>query len=457
MLPEAVRSKMETALRADFSAVRVHIGPQAQRIGAVAFTIGSDIYFAPGRFQPDTIHGQQLLGHELAHVVQQRQGRARNPAGAGVVVVQDRLLEAEADRLGYLAAAQRTTASASLPARLPPPRPRGAVQRMEQMSVDKEPASPEPQEPAMNFFLLPPSVRNQIIGYVKHEEPNLDTPRRVSKEFLAETERVRAISDPSVWELEVDPGEDPGLAPEQKADHYVAQMLLMEQRAEISYSHMREMVKSKNKLGELDHGKHEEDKLAVRLLQNVPKQAQNNCAAVVLRRTASPVVAYNEPLKHKTTKKRSGEVVKNIFYAQLDEVFGEGANKYELITSNVPYQHAETRLWEHFAADPSVVYIGIWQPCCLFCAAQLIAAGFSGFGGCHGNVYGQYVFSRRILGDPFRRARFLGTENAVWFETASARDRLLFLHALAALGKNPRFKERKAPKEKKGPTKKARK
>ena len=103
-LPEALRGRMEAALGADFSAVRVHVGPQAERIGAIAFTLGSDIYFAPGRFQPDTAPGQQLLGHELAHVVQQRQGRVRNPMGSGIAVVQDRALEAEADRLGQHAA-----------------------------------------------------------------------------------------------------------------------------------------------------------------------------------------------------------------------------------------------------------------------------------------------------------------------------------------------------------------
>src|SRR5271154_2698832 len=103
---------METALGADFSAVRVHVGPQAERIGAIAFTTGADIYFAPGRYQPDTPRGQQLLGHELAHVVQQRSGRVRNPLGAGVTVVQDRVLEAEAERLGRWAA----TASSRRPA-----------------------------------------------------------------------------------------------------------------------------------------------------------------------------------------------------------------------------------------------------------------------------------------------------------------------------------------------------
>jgi Domain of unknown function (DUF4157) len=109
-LPDAVRSKMEAALGADFSGVRVHVGPQAERIGAIAFAMGSDLYFAPGRYQPDTIQGQQLLGHELAHVVQQRQGRVRNPAGTGVAVVQDQALEAEADRLGQRAATYRMPA-----------------------------------------------------------------------------------------------------------------------------------------------------------------------------------------------------------------------------------------------------------------------------------------------------------------------------------------------------------
>jgi Domain of unknown function (DUF4157) len=96
-LPEAVRGNMEAVLGADFSNVRVHVGPQAERIGAIAFMIGSDIYFAPGRYQPDTVQGRQLLGHELAHVVQQRAGRVRNPMGSGLAVVQNHALEAEAD------------------------------------------------------------------------------------------------------------------------------------------------------------------------------------------------------------------------------------------------------------------------------------------------------------------------------------------------------------------------
>jgi GNAT superfamily N-acetyltransferase len=50
----------------------------------------------------------------LAHVVQQRAGRVRNPLGSGIAVVQDHALEAEADRLGQHAAAHRVTAQAKL-------------------------------------------------------------------------------------------------------------------------------------------------------------------------------------------------------------------------------------------------------------------------------------------------------------------------------------------------------
>ena len=106
-LPRDVQAKMEAALGASFSDVRVHVGPEASAIGAIAFTWGSDVHFAPGQYNPHTPHGQFLLGHELAHVVQQRAGRVANPFGSGVAVVQDHALEAEADRLGRMASTSR--------------------------------------------------------------------------------------------------------------------------------------------------------------------------------------------------------------------------------------------------------------------------------------------------------------------------------------------------------------
>ncbi|HEV3471553.1 MAG TPA: DUF4157 domain-containing protein [Pyrinomonadaceae bacterium] len=103
-LPEDVRAKMEAAFGASFSDVRVHVGHEASRIGAIAYTWGSNIHFAPGHYNPHTLQGQKVLGHELWHVVQQKAGRVKNPFGSGVAVVQDHSLEAEADRMGLKAA-----------------------------------------------------------------------------------------------------------------------------------------------------------------------------------------------------------------------------------------------------------------------------------------------------------------------------------------------------------------
>jgi hypothetical protein len=99
-LPPAVQAHMEGVLGANFADVRVHVGNEASSIGALAFTHGSDVYFAPGQYQPNTSHGLKLIGHELTHVIQQRAGRVQNPLGSGVAVVQDAALEAEADRMG---------------------------------------------------------------------------------------------------------------------------------------------------------------------------------------------------------------------------------------------------------------------------------------------------------------------------------------------------------------------
>jgi ribosomal protein S18 acetylase RimI-like enzyme len=122
-LPREIQSKMETALGANFSDVRIHVGPEAASIGAIAFTWGSDIHFAPGQYNPHTPQGQMLLGHELTHVVQQRAGRVANPFGSGVAVVQDHALEAEADRLGRIAA----TSTAHLQAKPAPGMTPGAA------------------------------------------------------------------------------------------------------------------------------------------------------------------------------------------------------------------------------------------------------------------------------------------------------------------------------------------
>ncbi|HMG24499.1 MAG TPA: DUF4157 domain-containing protein, partial [Kofleriaceae bacterium] len=60
----------------DFSSVRVHTDDRADArassLGTEAVTEGQDIHFRKGAFAPDTAHGKEVLGHELAHVVQQQ-------------------------------------------------------------------------------------------------------------------------------------------------------------------------------------------------------------------------------------------------------------------------------------------------------------------------------------------------------------------------------------------------
>jgi hypothetical protein len=100
-MPGEVRAKMEAAFGVDFSPVRIHEGPHAPAIGALAYTQGTNIHFAPGQYQPGSGRGQALLGHELTHVVQQSQGRVRATAQAkGVDINDDASLEQEADEMG---------------------------------------------------------------------------------------------------------------------------------------------------------------------------------------------------------------------------------------------------------------------------------------------------------------------------------------------------------------------
>ena len=71
-----IRTSMEQAFRTDFSRVRVHTDAQADQfnrsIRAQAFTTDRDIFFQRGAYSPQTRGGQELLAHELTHVVQQR-------------------------------------------------------------------------------------------------------------------------------------------------------------------------------------------------------------------------------------------------------------------------------------------------------------------------------------------------------------------------------------------------
>src|SRR5688572_16865454 len=69
--PDAgVRSKVEQATGADLGGVRVHTGSSsntaAEAVSARAYTVGQDVHFAAGEYNPGTQEGNRLLAHELA-------------------------------------------------------------------------------------------------------------------------------------------------------------------------------------------------------------------------------------------------------------------------------------------------------------------------------------------------------------------------------------------------------
>ncbi len=101
-LPEDLQAKMEYSFGQDFSNVKIQKNSQdAVNLNALAFTQGDSIHFAPGKFNPNSKSGQELLGHELTHVVQQREGKVKSTSQVkGIPMNDDQRLEREANDLG---------------------------------------------------------------------------------------------------------------------------------------------------------------------------------------------------------------------------------------------------------------------------------------------------------------------------------------------------------------------
>ncbi len=77
-----VAQRASTLFGHSFASVRVFSDEEAARrtaeLGAHAYAVGESLVFGRGRFAPSDPDGRRLLGHELAHVVQQRIG-GRSP------------------------------------------------------------------------------------------------------------------------------------------------------------------------------------------------------------------------------------------------------------------------------------------------------------------------------------------------------------------------------------------
>ncbi|QQS39735.1 MAG: DUF4157 domain-containing protein [Acidobacteriota bacterium] len=77
-IPNPLKHLLETSFGRDLSDVKVHADANAHRmtslLGADAFTHGNDIVFGAGKYDPASKRGQELIAHELTHVIQQRPG-----------------------------------------------------------------------------------------------------------------------------------------------------------------------------------------------------------------------------------------------------------------------------------------------------------------------------------------------------------------------------------------------
>lgn len=75
-LDNQTREFMESRFGYDFSNVRIHTDSEkatksAMSVNALAYTVGNDVVFGKGHYNPITNKGKKLLSHELTHVIQQ--------------------------------------------------------------------------------------------------------------------------------------------------------------------------------------------------------------------------------------------------------------------------------------------------------------------------------------------------------------------------------------------------
>ncbi len=121
-LNQNTRMLMESRLNHDFGRVLVHTGTEAtlsaRAMGARAFTVDTDVYFARGQYAPNTAAGRRLLAHELTHVVQQGQN-APATAHLGTVHVGSASSESEQEARqvsAHVFTGESTPVTSSVPA-----------------------------------------------------------------------------------------------------------------------------------------------------------------------------------------------------------------------------------------------------------------------------------------------------------------------------------------------------
>ena len=75
-------SFMESGFGRDLSEVKIHNDSTSHQLNrefrAQAFTVGKDVFFAEGKYDPNSKSGKLLLAHELTHTIQQKGAKAKS-------------------------------------------------------------------------------------------------------------------------------------------------------------------------------------------------------------------------------------------------------------------------------------------------------------------------------------------------------------------------------------------
>ena len=172
-LPVSTRQSLEAFFRRDLSAVRVHAGADAHAAArdarARAFTLGTDVVFAQGRYAPDTAVGRRLLAHEVAHAVAHQQRG------------QDQTVHREADEAASRETAPDEMASCGDVAHDHPQIQSGSVGvavgdaqcKLNRVSTRMQDAGEGalPDTPLAVDAIFGPHTRNAVLGFQRHVFP----------------------------------------------------------------------------------------------------------------------------------------------------------------------------------------------------------------------------------------------------------------------------------------------
>lgn len=150
-LDTETRGFMESRLGQDFGDVRVHTDDKASEsaraVNAHAYTVGHNVVFQRGRYEPETDAGRRMLAHELTHVVQQRQGPVDGTPQPGGIQVShpddpfEREAESVADRVMSTPAPEsEPTSTAAEPAVAAAPVSTDAPVQRQAAEEEEEPA-----------------------------------------------------------------------------------------------------------------------------------------------------------------------------------------------------------------------------------------------------------------------------------------------------------------------------